>query len=104
MSRFAEWLDFSLIPPPASKSAGPPSGTLRSTSKYLPTLDGWRAVAIAAVLLSHGFDDGSNSSVNSLVRNLGQQGVSIFFAISGFLITTLLLEERKGGAISLRGF
>lgn len=68
--------------------------------KYLPTLDGWRAVAITAVVLCHAFGGTSNS----LILNLGQQGVSLFFAISGFLITTLLLDEEKRGRISLRGF
>jgi peptidoglycan/LPS O-acetylase OafA/YrhL len=93
-----------LITPPASSAVDPSSKAVGSSAKYLPTLDGWRAVAIGAVLISHAFDDASSSSVNALVRNLGQQGVSIFFAISGFLITTLLLEELKGGKISLRGF
>jgi peptidoglycan/LPS O-acetylase OafA/YrhL len=76
----------------------------------IPTLDGWRAVAIAAVMLSHGFL--LNSAANHPVRaagylagHLGGLGVALFFAISGYLITTLLLDEGgKRGAISLRGF
>ena len=77
---------------------------------YIPTLDGWRSIAIMMVLLCHGLTLSQPSShwgklLNPLVLNLGQQGVSLFFAISGYLITTLLLDEhRETGAISLRGF
>lgn len=40
-----------------------------------------------------------------LSKNLGELGVSMFFAMSGFLITTLLMREhRKTGAISLKQF
>lgn len=83
------------MPPP---SPPPPAS-------YLPTLDGWRAVAILAVIVCHAFGGQQSGGWHSLVLNLGQQGVSLFFAISGYLITTLLLEEyRRHGAIDLRGF
>ena len=77
---------------------------------YIPTLDGWRSVAIIFVLLCHGLTLSHPSArfekvLNPLVMNLGQQGVSLFFAISGYLITTLLLSEYQAtGGISLRGF
>jgi len=72
---------------------------------YLPTLDGWRSVAITAVILCHAFTlEGDHGRINSLVLNLGQQGVSLFFAISGYLITTLLLDEYQKGRISLSAF
>ncbi len=62
---------------------------------YRPALDGLRAVAIAAVLLYH--------AARSLPG--GYFGVDLFFVLSGFLITTLLLEEHAArGAISLRAF
>lgn len=52
---------------------------------YRPGLDGVRAVAIVIVLLDHaGFGPFPNS---------GNVGVTLFFVLSGFLITTLLLEE-----------
>ncbi len=76
----------------------------------IPTLDGWRAVAIAAVILSHGFllPGATTRPVRALgyvAGHLGGTGVALFFAISGYLITTLLLEEReRWGRISLRGF
>ena len=71
-------------------------------SGYLPTLDGWRAIAIAAVLLDHattGFHQ--RASWYPLFRT-GADGVSLFFAISGFLICSRLLEEEQlCGRISL---
>lgn len=51
---------------------------------YLPGLDGVRAVAIAAVLLFH---------LPARVLPGGFLGVDLFFVLSGFLITSLLLEE-----------
>src|SRR3974390_2036005 len=70
--------------------------TAKSPSHQIPTLDGWRALAIAGVIACHGLSlndaaANSHSHLNAFVLGLGQQGVSLFFAISGFLITTLLL-------------
>ena len=62
---------------------------------HVPALDGLRGVAILLVLLVHatGFPPG------------GHLGVDLFFVLSGFLITTLLLEERaETGRISFRDF
>ena len=53
---------------------------------YVPSLDGLRAVAVSLVMLSH--------ANFQFCTNAGEIGVDIFFAISGFLITTLLLEEQ----------
>ena len=74
---------------------------------YLPTLDGWRAIAIFAVLLDHAVAYSSLGQVPWLYRlsRTGPNGVSLFFAISGFLICSRLLEEQATfGRISLRGF
>jgi peptidoglycan/LPS O-acetylase OafA/YrhL len=63
---------------------------------HRPALDGLRGLAILMVLLSH---------MPSLALNGGFYGVDLFFVLSGFLITSLLLEERRAtGAISLRAF
>ncbi len=63
---------------------------------YLPGLDGMRAVAVIAVMLFHaqpGWVPG------------GFLGVEVFFVISGFLITSILLGEwRNHGGINLGGF
>jgi peptidoglycan/LPS O-acetylase OafA/YrhL len=69
---------------------------------HLPTLDGWRAVAIGLVVFSHLRLPGN---VLSDVAPYGAMGVHVFFAISGFLITwRLLTEEEKAGRIDLRAF
>src|SRR5450432_1970024 len=67
---------------------------------HLPTLDVLRGLSIIIVILNHVTKD---SSINYLFD--GVIGVQIFFVISGFLITTLLLKERvKKGGISLKHF
>jgi len=74
---------------------------------YLPTLDGWRAIAILAVLLDHATEYSSLRQHPRVIASThtGPNGVSLFFAISGFLICSRLLEEcRVFGRISLRGF
>ncbi|HEY5011396.1 MAG TPA: acyltransferase family protein, partial [Acidimicrobiia bacterium] len=65
---------------------------------YLPGLDGLRAVSVVAVLLYHYRGD------RSLLRG-GFLGVEVFFVISGYLITSLLLaESRTSARIDLRQF
>ncbi|MCH7810414.1 MAG: acyltransferase, partial [Chloroflexi bacterium] len=55
---------------------------------YIPAIDGLRALAVTAVLLYH-------AEIGLLAG--GFIGVDIFFVISGYLITSLLLAERSGG-------
>ncbi len=72
------------------------TGPVRARINQLPGLDGLRALAVMAVLAFHaGFD--------RMVG--GYLGVSTFFTLSGFLITTLLIHEsRRSGRVDLRGF
>jgi peptidoglycan/LPS O-acetylase OafA/YrhL len=64
--------------------------------RYRPELDGLRAVAIGAVLILHG----SYSNIPG-----GFLGVDLFFVLSGFLITALLIEERvANGYVSITSF
>lgn len=59
----------------------------------IPTLDGWRGIAILLVL----FDHFQVSLLGGCIRpwtRTGQHGVALFFVLSGFLITTKLLERR----------
>lgn len=66
---------------------------------YRPALDGMRAIAILLVMGSHG------AHLRIPYMEGGGYGVDIFFVLSGFLITSLLLEEwRSSGAISLLRF
>ena len=67
------------------------------------SLDGLRCLCIAAVLWHHSPLMDPNGPVQLLAR--GFVGVDMFFVLSGFLITTLLLrEERATGRISLSAF
>jgi peptidoglycan/LPS O-acetylase OafA/YrhL len=74
---------------------------MKSEPRYIPCLDGLRAVAFLMVFVSHmGFVISGRS-----VSMFGGTGVSIFFFLSGFLITTLLrIEENEFGGISIRDF
>lgn len=64
---------------------------------YLPGLDGMRAFAVIAVILYHASDD-------PWMRG-GFLGVEVFFVISGYLITLLLLNERTTtGTVDLKQF
>ncbi len=63
---------------------------------YQPGLDGLRAISVVAVILYHaGFD----------WMHGGFYGVEVFFVVSGFLITSLLIDERAAsGTVALRQF
>lgn len=64
--------------------------------KYLPAIDGLRALAVSAVVLYHLHGGGIAG---------GYLGVDLFFAISGFLITGLLcLEIEASGRVDFVGF
>jgi peptidoglycan/LPS O-acetylase OafA/YrhL len=71
------------------RRAGSPLG-------YLPGLDGIRALAVIGVLLYHGDVGGLRG---------GFLGVDVFFVLSGFLITSIILEEfNKCGRIDFKQF
>lgn len=76
----------------------------------IPSLNGWRAVAITLVMLDHakftvGFPLSRLTNAGWTFFSQGNLGVRIFFVLSGFLITHLLLAEgEKTGAISLKNF
>ena len=63
---------------------------------YFPGLDGLRALAVLAVIVYH---------ANHQWLGAGFLGVEVFFVISGYLITMLLIAERqRTGRVSLSGF
>lgn len=63
---------------------------------YKPELDGLRAISILLVLISH-------AGLGHIIP--GGLGVTVFFFVSGFLITSLLIEEReRAGKIDLYKF
>jgi len=91
------------LPPPAPGQAIAPAGHDRITF-----LDGWRAIAVLVVILSHvtGFRAGP-LWLKDIARWLpvGQLGVLIFFFISGFVISrSALAEIRATGAFSVPAF
>lgn len=70
-------------------------------SGYIPTLDGWRAVAVLMVIGSHS----SRAGGQSWYDGFAVLGVEIFFGISGLLICRRLLDEHeRRGHIQLKGF
>jgi len=75
---------------------------------YIPTLDGWRAVSIGLVLMSHSRVSCTVPVLGPLLQslsNFGGIGVEVFFGISGLLICSRLLEEEsRCGQISVKGF
>jgi peptidoglycan/LPS O-acetylase OafA/YrhL len=76
-------------------SARPAPAAQLSADGRLPALDGIRAVAVGIVMIDH----------VGIPLVPGDLGVTLFFSLSGFLITWLLLRERaRTGGISLRLF
>jgi peptidoglycan/LPS O-acetylase OafA/YrhL len=63
--------------------------------RYRPEIDGLRAVAVVPVILFHaGFETFSGGFV----------GVDVFFVISGYLITSLIIEDLEKGHFSIARF
>jgi peptidoglycan/LPS O-acetylase OafA/YrhL len=63
--------------------------------RYRPEIDGLRAIAITSVILFHAW---SSTFPGGFV------GVDIFFVISGYLITSLIVKEREDGHFSFASF
>jgi peptidoglycan/LPS O-acetylase OafA/YrhL len=85
------------------------SGNSTWSAGRVPSLDGIRAISIAMVVLGHAahtFPGWTHPQAKLWdLTAWAQRGVSIFFVVSGFIITTLLLREREArGTISLRAF
>jgi peptidoglycan/LPS O-acetylase OafA/YrhL len=85
-----------------------PSRTSRPTRNdgtslgYLPGIDGLRAVSVLAVLAFHHYLIGGHEPG---FAPGGFLGVEVFFVVSGYLITSLLLaERRRTGGVSLTRF
>src|ERR1700730_14034978 len=69
---------------------------MHKTTTSIPSLDGIRALSVALVFFSH-------NGLGTIVP--GGLGVTIFFVLSGFLITTLMRTEyAEHGTVSFRAF
>ena len=71
----------------------------RAGVPYMPQLDGLRAFAVSAVLVHHLMPASVWPDVLGAV-SWGQYGVRLFFVLSGFLITGLLIQATSGAAIA----
>ena len=79
-----------------TNSAAKEQAPARPKSRYIPALDGLRTLAVVAVVLYH---------LNLTWAQGGLLGVTIFFVLSGYLITRLLINEiAKTGRIDLKSF
>ncbi|MBK8030561.1 MAG: acyltransferase [Chloroflexi bacterium] len=83
--------------------------TPKSTSTYFPGLNTLRLYAALSVVLGHIIQNNLVSAHTGWVLNFfimsGYDAVTLFFVISGFLITYLLLNERsENGSISVKNF
>ena len=75
------------------------------SQRAVPSLDGLRAISIVFVLIAHLAGTRHFPAHASFLEPLGQFGVRVFFVISGYLITSILLQEiGRTGGVSLRRF
>ena len=65
------------------------------SSRYLPGVDGFRAFAVLSVIFYH---------ADATLLTGGYLGVDIFFVISGFLVTGIILDELDSGIFSIKEF
>ncbi len=61
--------------------------------RHIPGLDGLRAIAIGCVLFAHSFEFSTTGGVGAAAGPMGTAGVHLFFAISGYLITSRFAAE-----------
>jgi peptidoglycan/LPS O-acetylase OafA/YrhL len=93
MSAYGLAVDAGQVPAVAAAEAEAPR---RSPSLHIPSLDGLRAVSFFIVF-------GAHSGISTLVP--GGFGVTVFFFLSGFLITTLMrIEYETTGTVNIRHF
>src|SRR6266851_6831598 len=92
---------------PSLESGPTGPGPFVASARRIPALDSVRGIAILMVLLYHsnqgGFDTGLVGRFVGRLLRLGNGGVDLFFVLSGFLITGILLDA-KGSPGYFRNF
>src|SRR5436190_1188601 len=68
---------------------------IKRGERYMPGLDGLRAIAVIGVIIYH---------LNSDWLEGGLLGVGVFFTLSGYLITDILLNQVNQGGIRFKDF
>ncbi|QXI18084.1 acyltransferase family protein [Pseudomonas hamedanensis] len=81
--------------PPAAAVASAAVGHRKSSIEYRADIDGLRAIAVLLVLIFHG---------GLAVFPSGFIGVDIFFVISGYLTTSIIMKSLENGTFSFTGF
>ena len=93
--------------PPARSTQERPAAASTWSPSHVPSLDGVRGLAILLVLFVHFFYPfGAHTRIDQWVLGVGRigwSGVDLFFVLSGFLITGILLDTR-GRSHFLRSF
>ena len=80
----------------------PASSSQQGSAVYFPALDGLRTICFVWVVFGHGY---VFHPLAELAGRIANMGVHVFFALSGFLITTLLLRElSRNGRVDLVAF
>lgn len=97
--------------PPVAVETPDPAIQKREGRDRIAGLDGLRAIAILAVVVAHSVEDpliggAQDARWSAILYKLGPFGVRLFFAISGYLITSLFVKELKahGPGLALRMF
>jgi len=72
---------------------------LKKKKNYIPEIDGLRAIAVISVILFH-----ADFEIFNINFKGGYLGVDIFFVISGYLITKLIILEQKNQQFSFSNF
>lgn len=82
-----------------------PDAAHRPSARDLPSLDGLRAISIGFVILGHACEGFVSPRVEEALAHLAHFGVCVFFTISGYLITSLLVRDvEKRGEVQLLRF
>src|ERR1035437_4212679 len=88
-----------------SEVEGQPIASQTAKAGRFPSLDGLRAISIVLVLLGHLSGTRGFVRVDLGIGDYAHLGVVVFFVISGFLITRLLISEHaEKGTVSLKRF